>query len=293
MEMNTRLQVEHPVTEMITGQDLVEWQIRVASGEPLPLRQEDLKDVGNAIEVRLYAEDPERDFLPQTGRLTHLAFPPGDDARVDTGVRAGDAITVFYDPMIAKLIVWGRDRRSAVARLRGALARTRIAGLATNLRFLQAIAAHPAFAAAELDTGFIERHRADLLPPPAPLPPRTLALGALGLLLERANATRAKAAASADPHSPWNRTDGWRLGGPATERLQLRDGAEMRTLEVTYLRHGYRLDFAAPSPRPSPTSGGRGGRTPSPVPSGMGEGWGEGAAARRALTTPPPAAMSG
>jgi 3-methylcrotonyl-CoA carboxylase alpha subunit len=134
MEMNTRLQVEHPVTEMITGQDLVEWQLRVAAGEPLPLSQDDLAIRGHAIEVRLYAEDPQRDFLPQTGRLDHLRFPAADaHVRVDTGVRAGDTISIHYDPMIAKIIVWDTTRRAAVRRLVAALAATQVAGLATEL----------------------------------------------------------------------------------------------------------------------------------------------------------------
>ncbi|HRQ82780.1 MAG TPA: acetyl-CoA carboxylase biotin carboxylase subunit, partial [Azospirillaceae bacterium] len=158
MEMNTRLQVEHPVTELITGLDLVEWQLRVASGEPLPLRQEDLQAQGCAIEARLYAEDPDRDFLPQTGKLEHLGFPqPGPHVRIDAGVRTGDRISVHYDPMIAKLIVWDRDRPAAVRRLRAALAETQVVGLNANVRFLAGVAAHPAFMAAELDTRFIER----------------------------------------------------------------------------------------------------------------------------------------
>ncbi|HSK40851.1 MAG TPA: acetyl-CoA carboxylase biotin carboxylase subunit, partial [Arenibaculum sp.] len=182
MEMNTRLQVEHPVTEMITGQDLVEWQFRVAAGEPLPVGQDDLAISGHAIEVRVYAEDPARDFLPQTGRLDHLAFPePGPHVRIDAGVRAGDRISIHYDPMIAKLIVWDHDRPAAVRRLRAALGATQIAGLNANVGFLSAIAAHPAFLAADLDTRFIERHHADLLPAQAPADATTLALGSLGV----------------------------------------------------------------------------------------------------------------
>ena len=162
--MNTRLQVEHPVTEAVTGLDLVEWQLRVAAGEALPVCQPDLVLRGHAIEARLYAEDPERGFLPQTGTLHGLRFPPPEIARVDTGVRQGDTVTPFYDPMIAKIIVWGEDRAAALGRLRRALAETAVLGVATNLGFLARVAAHPEFAAGAIDTGFIERHRAALMP---------------------------------------------------------------------------------------------------------------------------------
>jgi 3-methylcrotonyl-CoA carboxylase alpha subunit len=240
MEMNTRLQVEHPVTEFITGQDLVEWQFRVAAGGRLPLTQDELSINGHAIEVRLYAEDPMRDFLPQTGRLDHLAFPePGPHVRIDAGVRAGDQISIHYDPMIAKLIVWDRDRPGAVRRLREALAATQVAGLNANVAFLSAIAAHPAFMEADLDTRFIERHQADLLPAPAPADDRTLALAALGVLLERAARARAAARASGDPYSPWARSDGWRLNDDAHDTLLFKDGGEDRAVHLTYRRDGY------------------------------------------------------
>ncbi|MEO8123461.1 MAG: acetyl/propionyl/methylcrotonyl-CoA carboxylase subunit alpha, partial [Burkholderiales bacterium] len=166
MEMNTRLQVEHPVTEMITGLDLVEWQLRVASGEPLPLRQEQLEINGHALEARIYAEDPDRGFLPSTGRLVHLSPPPETDhVRVDTGVEQGDEITPYYDPMIAKLIVWGADRRQALARMRQALAQYRIVGVSNNVDFLARLVAVPSFANAQLDTSLIEREQALLFPP--------------------------------------------------------------------------------------------------------------------------------
>ena len=249
MEMNTRLQVEHPVTEMVTGQDLVEWQLRVAAGERLPLRQEELASQGHAIEARLYAEDPDRDFLPQTGSLDYLSFPaPGPHVRIDAGVRAGDEISIHYDPLIAKLIVWDNDRAAAVRRLRSALEETRVVGLTTNLPFLSAIAAHPAFVAAELDTGFIERHLADLLPAPAPAPEQVLALAALGVLLERAARARAETAASADPFSPWGRTDGWRLNDEAHDFLSFRDAGGERTVELVYRPDGYLLTL--PGSRP-------------------------------------------
>uniref|UniRef100_UPI001906891D acetyl-CoA carboxylase biotin carboxylase subunit n=1 Tax=Paracraurococcus ruber TaxID=77675 RepID=UPI001906891D len=167
MEMNTRLQVEHPVTEMVTGLDLVEWQLRVAAGEPLPLREAPAPH-GHSVEVRLYAEDPAQEFRPSTGPLRRFALPaPAPDLRIESGVVEGDAITPFYDPMIAKLVAWGPDRGGALARLGAALAECRIAGITSNLGFLQRLVAHPAMRAAELDTGFAGRFATDLQPPPA------------------------------------------------------------------------------------------------------------------------------
>ncbi|RXV62132.1 3-methylcrotonyl-CoA carboxylase [Roseovarius sp. A46] len=184
MEMNTRLQVEHPVTEAITGVDLVEWQLRVAAGEGLPARQEDLTITGHAFEARLYAEDVPKGFLPATGRLTHLAFPDG--ARADSGVRAGDEISPFYDPMIAKLVAHGPSRAVALRRMARALERTEVAGTVTNLAFLGALARHAGFAAGDVDTGLIARDIDALVVPPAP-GPREIALAAvagLGLMHE-------------------------------------------------------------------------------------------------------------
>ncbi|MCX7645540.1 MAG: ATP-grasp domain-containing protein [Rhodobacteraceae bacterium] len=166
MEMNTRLQVEHPVTEAITGIDLVEWQLRVAAGEPLPLRQEEIPLRGHAFEARLYAEDAGKGFLPATGRLGHLRFPQG--ARADTGVRAGDTISPWYDPMIAKIVVHGPTRAAALARLARALGETEVAGTVTNLAFLGRLARHPRFLAGDVDTGLIERDQAALTAPEAP-----------------------------------------------------------------------------------------------------------------------------
>ncbi|MEI9888142.1 MAG: biotin carboxylase N-terminal domain-containing protein [Rhizomicrobium sp.] len=172
MEMNTRLQVEHPVTEAITGTDLVEWQLRVAAGEPLPKTQAELAIAGHAIEARLYAEDPQTGFLPSTGTLERLRFPVA--VRVDTGVREGDAVTPFYDPMIAKIIAHDATREGAAAKLAAALEEVEIAGLKTNNAFLIRALRHPDFVAGEVDTGFIERHQAALVPPAA-VPPATLA----------------------------------------------------------------------------------------------------------------------
>ena len=245
MEMNTRLQVEHPVTEMITGLDLVEWQLRVAAGEPLPLAQEQVGHRGHAIEVRLYAEDSANDFLPAVGQLHHLRVPEaGPHLRIDSGVRAGDRISVHYDPMIAKLVVWDDSRPQAVRRLIRALAGVEVAGLSTNAGFLHAIAAHPAFLAADLDTGFIARHQARLLPDAALLESRILALASLGLLLERAAAARREAAASADPHSPWARHDGWRLNDEARETLRFRSGDNEYEVVLVYHPEGYLLRLA-------------------------------------------------
>lgn len=242
IEMNTRLQVEHPVTEMITGQDLVEWQLRVASGEPLPLSQERLTRRGHAFEARVYAEDPQRDFLPAIGRLTHLEAPAeGAHVRVDTGVRSGDEISVYYDPMIAKLIVWDEDRPSALRRLRLALAEYEIAGLTTNIGFLAAIAGHPSFAAEEIDTGFIDRHREQLIPPPARTPDQMLALAALAFLLRQSAEAHGSGRALTDPYSPWYEVNGWNLNADSHYDLQLRDASELHRLKLQFRASGYEV----------------------------------------------------
>jgi 3-methylcrotonyl-CoA carboxylase alpha subunit len=217
MEMNTRLQVEHPVTEAITGLDLVEWQLRIAAGEPLPLRQDQLAIHGHAIEVRLYAEDPARNFLPSVGTLTHLRLPA--DIRVDSGIRPGDTITPDYDPMIAKLIVHAPDRRAALARLSQSLAQTEVVGVQTNLPLLRALATNPAFAGGLFDTGLIARHP-ELLDGTATTPDLALAAAALTLLARRAQA----AVTPTDPHSPWSAQDSWRPNLPGRQALLLRHG---------------------------------------------------------------------
>ena len=236
MEMNTRLQVEHPVTEAITGFDLVEWQIKVARGEKLPKAQDQLTIQGHAMEVRLYAEDPARDFLPQTGQLHHLRFP--ESARVDSGIREGDAVSIHYDPMIAKIITHGADRGEAIAHLRRALATTEVGGLPTNLDFLQAILRQKDFAAGKVDTGFIERHRAELLPEAQSLPVHALALAALAVLRagERDAVTQA-----GDPHSPWARLPGWRVNRDAYSDLVFQHGEAMLTVRAHYRGAGYEL----------------------------------------------------
>jgi 3-methylcrotonyl-CoA carboxylase alpha subunit len=221
MEMNTRLQVEHPVTELITGTDLVEWQLRVASGEPLPRSQNDITQTGHAVEARLYAEDPARDFLPAAGRLVHLQWPDGEGVRIDTGVRDGDTIAVEYDPLIAKLIAHGPDRATALHRLHAAMCDLQLVGPVTNQAFLADALAHPAFIEGAIDTNFIAEHQADLLPPPAPISNADI-LGALAFLLEGRGHTQTQP--GGDAHSPWNVSDGWRPNLPARDRVELRHG---------------------------------------------------------------------
>ncbi len=254
MEMNTRLQVEHPVTEMITGQDLVEWQLRVADGQPLPLRQPDLRIDGHAIEARIYAENPDKGFLPSTGRLLHLAMPgavaftheggevAGQPAavRIDSGVREGDTISPFYDPMIAKLIVWGADRAQALNRMSLALAQCEAVGPATNVAFLGRLMRSPAFATADLDTALIEREKAVLLPPTGGAP--TLAVMALAAA---AVLTAESAAVDLRDRDPWSTTGGFRIGGPLVRRLAFgagKGGQAKGEVDVAYLPDGaYRV----------------------------------------------------
>jgi 3-methylcrotonyl-CoA carboxylase alpha subunit len=242
MEMNTRLQVEHPVTEMITGLDLVEWQLRVASGEPLPLAQEQLEIDGHAIEARIYAEDPDRGFLPSTGWLAHMAPPAeSDHVRVDTGVEQGDEITPHYDPMIAKLIVWGSDRRQALARMRQALAQYRIVGVSNNVDFLTRLVAVPSFANADLDTGLIEREQALLFPPAGAVPADVWLLATLAELLRERRLSDKHAAQASDPHSPWRALDGWRLNGRTERKLAFRAGDTVQEIAVEVVDGAYRL----------------------------------------------------
>ncbi|HEY0104542.1 MAG TPA: biotin carboxylase N-terminal domain-containing protein [Rhizomicrobium sp.] len=219
MEMNTRLQVEHPVTEAITGTDLVEWQLRIAAGEPLPRTQDQLAIHGHAIEARLYAEDPQAGFLPSTGTLERLRFGAG--VRVDTGVREGDSVTPYYDPMIAKVIGHGRTRAEAAARLASALRHTEIAGLKTNNGLLVRTLTNTAFVQADIDTGFIERHLAELLPPSAPSD-SVLAAAAQAIVDEQ----------RADGGDPWNARDGFRLGGARPPSVALLVAGKPRLVEA-------------------------------------------------------------
>jgi 3-methylcrotonyl-CoA carboxylase alpha subunit len=235
MEMNTRLQVEHPVTEAITGLDLVEWQIRVARGEPLPLAQDEILLVGHAVEARLYAEDPARDFLPQTGRLTRLAFPEG--VRVDTGVEEGDEISRHYDPMIAKLIAHGPTRAEALARLAVALRATELDGPTTNLGFLERLVGHPGVVGDTHDTGFIAREADALLAEPPADERLWIAAALVRLAREEAEAERAPA----DPFSPFATAGAWGLNVAARRVVTLDDGTAPRTLAFATDRAGTRL----------------------------------------------------
>ena len=220
MEMNTRLQVEHPVTEMILGVDLVEWQIDVARGKPLPATQSDLRISGHAMEARIYAEDPDHDFLPAVGRLERFDTPTtGEWLRLDTGVREGDHVGVHYDPMIAKLIVAGSDRDDCARRLRLALDECRIAGLPTNLALLKRIAAHTAFENARIDTAFIDDLTREPMAPLDAPDESLLAVACLFVVLERAVASTRHGRATRDPSSPWHGLPGWRLNGPAEDIL--------------------------------------------------------------------------
>jgi 3-methylcrotonyl-CoA carboxylase alpha subunit len=240
MEMNTRLQVEHPVTEAITGLDLVEWQLRVASGEPLPLKQEQLVLTGHAIEARICAENPDNNFLPATGTLqvyrkpAHTAFEraadgPTHGVRVDDGVREGDAISPFYDSMVAKLIVHGATREQALARLDAALAQTRIVGLTTNVQFLRRVARSDSFAKGRLDTALIQRE-ADVLFNQEPV---GLALAAAADVAQ--TLTDERAAEGADPFS---KTDGWRLHTEFARRFAFEFHGETVQATLSYLHDG-------------------------------------------------------
>jgi len=242
MEMNTRLQVEHPVTEMITGQDLVEWQLCVAAGQALPLRQEQLAIRGHALEARIYAEDASKGFLPATGKLIRLAPPTESiNVRVDTGVEEGDEITPYYDPMIAKLIVWDETRDGALARMRKALADYQVAGLTTNIDFLSRLVACPAFAAADLDTGLIERQKEFLFPEAQAVPRDVLLVATVGELLWEQHEAKQAAKASGDPYSPWHARDGWRMNLSSARTISFRDGEALIDTHVRYQRDQWQI----------------------------------------------------
>jgi 3-methylcrotonyl-CoA carboxylase alpha subunit len=269
MEINTRLQVEHPVTEMVTGLDLVEWQLRVAAGEPLPLAQDAIRQDGHAIEVRLYAEDPEAGFLPGSGRLEVLRLPApqsrfaprpapaasgsgpegdvcpdsgtGGGVRIDSGVVEGDTVTIFYDPMIAKLIVHDRDRPAALARLRDALAQCRIEGPKSNIVFLERLVRHPAIVEGRIDTSYLDRYLDEFTGADGDTEAAALRLAAAATaqLLREEQAQHAAALASGDPGSPWALADGWRLGHAGKRSLAFLD----RGAEIAVTAHGSRGDY--------------------------------------------------
>ena len=240
IEMNTRLQVEHPVTEMITGQDLVEWQLHIAAGEKLPCRQGDLRIKGHALEARIYAEDPDRDFVPAPGTLRHVRWPAASKrVRIDTGVEEGDEIGTHYDPMIAKLIVHGRGRADALGRLKRSLADIRIAGVSTNIPFLARLVGHPAYARARLSTDFIEHHGRAVLPGVKPASDRVLALAVLDVLLRRGGED-----GEGDPHSPWSAARAWRLNADALDVLQFRDAGRDIVVTARFIApDGYLLEL--------------------------------------------------
>ena len=238
MEMNTRLQVEHPVTEMITGLDLVEWQLRVAAGEKLALSQKELSINGHAVEVRLYAEDPVKGFLPSTGKLFRLKLPSTDaQVRVDAGVVEGGEVSMFYDPMIAKIIAWNKTRTGALAALADALETAEVAGVRTNLAFLVSTLRHKAMIEGEIDTGFIERHKDQLIGVPKGAIDDAFLVAVVHLLLERRTASSAS--------SPWSSLDGWRLGGMRQEEtVRLSYGSSERVVSVTYRETGWLIGMA-------------------------------------------------
>jgi 3-methylcrotonyl-CoA carboxylase alpha subunit len=255
MEMNTRLQVEHPVTEMITGHDLVEWQLRVAAGEALPCTQQALQIDGHAIEARIYAEHPARGFLPSTGTLKHVRMPDGVEftigaqhdasagagaasarapVRIDSGVREGDTITPFYDPMIAKLIVHGGTRAQALQRMSRALQACEVVGLHTNVDFLRRIVTSEPFVSGDLDTGLIERHHAELFAPARKPSDAALALACAALLTREGGTERGTTHGT----SPWDALSHWRLNGGYTQTLNWRDIDSEAALTVTFARDG-------------------------------------------------------
>jgi 3-methylcrotonyl-CoA carboxylase alpha subunit len=234
------LQVEHPVTEAITGFDLVEWQLRVAAGEELPVRQQDIRAQGHAMELRLYAEDPARDFAPSIGALQ--VFRLSDQGlRIDSGFVAGDRISIHYDAMVAKMIAHAPTRAEAIARLRAGLAHSDIIGVAHNLDMLDRILAHPDFAAGRIDTGFIGRNAEILLTPKLQPSALVLALAALGVLSLEEDAARDQAAGSADPHSPWHATDHWWVNTRPSRIFDFHHEDETHPVTLSPAADGWRI----------------------------------------------------
>ena len=239
MEMNTRLQVEHPVTEMITGQDLVEWQLRVANNEALPLQQDQVKINGHAFEARIYAEDPRNDFLPATGTLEFLRTPTtSDSVRVDTGVIEGDGVSVYYDPMIAKLVVWSETRESALRLLAISLQQYLIAGVTTNIEFLHCLATHESFRNADFDTGFIEKHHDTLQIKECRRPELLAKLCALYLNLNLSQDIKNN---PNDPYSPWQSNDGWRANSGNINSFDLAFNQQQYSIAIEEKVDGYAI----------------------------------------------------
>jgi 3-methylcrotonyl-CoA carboxylase alpha subunit len=233
MEMNTRLQVEHPVTEMITRQDLVEWQLRVAAGEPLPVKQEDLTIQGHAFEVRLYAEDPEHEFLPSCGLISYLKTPKeSTHVRIDSGIRENDTITPFYDPMIAKLIVWDDSRQKALTRMRQCLSEYQVVGIRTNVNLLISILENTNFAHEKISTHFIADHYNEIYAAMNTLPEKVIAITSLFQLLKRQNSIHQFAIQSEDPYSPWSDCDNWQIEGYRHEHLYFKKDEKKIDVEI-------------------------------------------------------------
>ncbi|KAG8445138.1 hypothetical protein GDO86_010053 [Hymenochirus boettgeri] len=239
MEMNTRLQVEHPVTEMVTGTDLVEWQLRVAAGEKVPMTQEEITLQGHAFEARIYAEDPNNNFMPGAGPLLHLSTPPGDlYTRIETGVRQGDEVSIHYDPMIAKLVVWAEDRQAALKKLKYCLHQYNIVGLSTNIDFLLNLSGHPSFEAGDVHTDFIPQHHNDLFPDRKKTSREVLCQAALGLILKEKLLTEEFNIQSGDQFSPFASSNGRRINVSYTRSLTLLDGENQVHMKIQYKRDG-------------------------------------------------------
>lgn len=244
MEMNTRLQVEHPITELITGVDLVQWQLLVANNQPLPLSQEQLKITGHAIEARIYAEDPDNDFLPSIGKLMHLVFPQETKhVRIDTGIKQGDEISTYYDPMIAKLIVWDHDRDGAIKRMNAALWQAQIVGLKTNIGFLNRIIQIDDYHRAQLTTHFIEQHEDELFKQQKEDINLTLCLGTLYLLLKQNNNTSFQQ--SNDEFTPWNLGSNWRLNHSCPQQFDFIIDGEVQSIKCFTNKEGYLFESPA------------------------------------------------
>lgn len=241
MEMNTRLQVEHPVTEMITGLDLVEWQLRVAHGETLPLKQKDLKINGHAFEARIYAEDPQNDFLPSIGTIRYLKTPAVNSVvRIDSGIEQNDQVSQYYDPMIAKLIVWGDDRDTALHCLSQALNEYQIVGVTSNLDLLSKISQEKHFVSGKFDTGFIANHESALLQQ-LKITPKILALAALYILMQQQEKTKQKLKQNTDLYSPWKTADNWRANLPRQQELTFSIANEKKSILVQYQAEHYQI----------------------------------------------------
>jgi 3-methylcrotonyl-CoA carboxylase alpha subunit len=244
MEINTRLQVEHPVTEMTLHLDLVELQLRVAAGEALPgslIRNKSIPADGHAIELRLYAEDPQKGFLPDSGKLRSLRLPtPSDHVRIDAGVVEGDTVTIFYDPMIAKMIVWDRTRADALQRMREALAQCDIVGLKSNIEFLERLVRHPSVIEGRIDTGYLDRHLDEFLPASSDVNSATLFAAATAALLHD---EKKNAANPADPHSPWAKSDAWRMGHPGKRIISFEHGEKRSDVIAKGSIGNYELAF--------------------------------------------------